>query len=192
MHSFTLLSFAVLTAFGVDASPQPIERRAPAVIPGYDYAGCYTEATYTRALGGASGSDNKMTVNTCAAACAGSTYFGVEYGKECYCGNYLNAGSVAANPSDCSFPCPGDSSQSCGAGGRLSLYKRSTAAYTSKGCYTEATGKRALSDASFYSDSMTVSRCAAVCASYTFFGLEYGREVSSRLFGVSILCTVSD
>lgn len=186
MQSFTLLSLAVLTAFGVDASPQPVERRAPAVIPGYDYAGCYTEATSTRALGAASGSDNKMTINTCAAACSGSTYFGVEYGRECYCGNTLNAGSVLANPADCSFACPGDSSQSCGAGSRLSLYKRSTPAFTSKGCYTEAIGQRALSDAAFYSDSITVSRCAAFCASYTFFGLEYGREVSHQHFPSSV------
>jgi hypothetical protein len=48
--------------------------------------------------------------------------------------------------------------------------------YTSEGCYTEAKGIRALSDIAYYDDAMTVEKCAAACAGYTWFGVEYGRE----------------
>jgi hypothetical protein len=54
------------------------------------------------------------------------------------------------------------------------------AGYTFQGCYTEATNIRALSSASFYDyPAMTLEECAADCAGYTYFGVEYGGEVNS-------------
>ena len=54
-------------------------------ISGWSYLGCYTEGTNARALSGLQnpvpGSTN--TIEVCGAACAGFTYFGVEYGSEC-------------------------------------------------------------------------------------------------------------
>jgi hypothetical protein len=65
-----------------------------------------------------------MTLEMCGEFCAGFTYFGVEYGRECYCGNSLREGSaLAENQKDCSFLCPGDKTTYCGAGMRLQLYK---------------------------------------------------------------------
>ncbi|KAL6354487.1 hypothetical protein LRP88_11824 [Fusarium phalaenopsidis] len=65
-----------------------------------------------------------MTLDNCASFCDGFGYFGAEYGRECYCGNFLNSGSVKAdNQKDCSFTCPGDKTQYCGAGNRLQLYR---------------------------------------------------------------------
>ncbi|KAF4813178.1 WSC domain-containing protein 2 [Colletotrichum siamense] len=70
-----------------------------------------------------------MTINKCLSACSDKLYAGVEYGRECWCGNSLNYGgsggtTMAANvsSSDCSFKCPGNSTQFCGAGVRLNLY----------------------------------------------------------------------
>lgn len=66
-----------------------------------------------------------MTLESCASDCAGFTYFGTEYGRECYCGNAFGAGSVVAPAADCSFACAGNSAEKCGAGNRLSVYKKS-------------------------------------------------------------------
>jgi hypothetical protein len=67
-----------------------------------------------------------MTLEMCFGDCAGAgcKYWGVEYGGECYCGNSFGAGSVAAlgGNADCSFTCPGNSLEFCGAGNRLSTY----------------------------------------------------------------------
>ncbi|KAH7346612.1 hypothetical protein BKA65DRAFT_281280 [Rhexocercosporidium sp. MPI-PUGE-AT-0058] len=58
-----------------------------------------------------------MTLELCASKCAGTTYFGVEYGGECYCGNTLDTTSVLTpNQLECSFTCPGDQFEYCGAG----------------------------------------------------------------------------
>lgn len=48
--------------------------------------------------------------------------------------------------------------------------------FESKGCYTEATGIRALSGRAFVDDEMTLEKCAASCTGFQFFGAEYGRE----------------
>jgi hypothetical protein len=67
-----------------------------------------------RTLDGASTSSNDMTVAKCEAFCDGYTYYGVEYGTECYCGNKIAESSMVA--SNCTTACAGDSSETCGNG----------------------------------------------------------------------------
>lgn len=57
------------------------------------YVGC-TRDSPTRLLSFES-SDNAMTVSSCLAACQGKgyTFGGVEYGRDCFCGNSVNGGS---------------------------------------------------------------------------------------------------
>ncbi len=99
-------------------------------------------------------------------------------------------GSAPAPEGDYKFPCMGNSDEECGGDWRLNVYQFGDAspsasstssstvptstptAYTSEGCYTEATAGRALSSVLFYDDAMTVEKCAAVCGSYTWFGVE--------------------
>ena len=49
----------------------------------YSYVGCYTEATNMRALTGNAYYNNALTVEMCASVCAGFSWFGVEYSREC-------------------------------------------------------------------------------------------------------------
>ncbi|KAL8370699.1 hypothetical protein RB595_000861 [Gaeumannomyces hyphopodioides] len=104
------------------ASATPTAPSQPANIGAYTWYGCQTEATGARALGALTRADDLMTLEMCASVCAGYTYFGVEYARECYCGNSFAAGSLAAPASECSFTCPGNQWQFCGAGNRLSVY----------------------------------------------------------------------
>jgi len=145
--------------------------------------------------------------------------------KPGYCGNVLNVGSVPAALTDCSFICPGNPLEYCGAGNRLELYqltptissgsstqssttspttlsgtvsttststsvlvyptlaiKPTIGNFTFQGCYTEATGQRALNAVSYYDyPAMTLEECAGVCASYTYWGVEYGGECKKTL-----------
>jgi hypothetical protein len=104
-----------------EAPPQA----APAIkqtIGNYTYYGCQTEATNVRALSSAVYYNYAaMTLEMCFGDCAGAgyKYWGVEYAGECYC-----AGSVAApgGNADCSFTCPRNPLEFCGAGNRLSTY----------------------------------------------------------------------
>ncbi|KAL8776823.1 MAG: hypothetical protein Q9194_002912, partial [Teloschistes cf. exilis] len=195
---------------------------------GWTYNGCYTEATQGRALSGLQNpvGGATLTLEKCAAACAGYTYFGTEYSGECYCSNSFGTGSVLATGGDdptqngCSMLCNGDQFEYCGGPNRLSTYKVNSTALTSsssttasgtsstgttstgtsipstptptgpsavqtvgnysfQGCFSEATGQRALTAASFFSSAakpMTIELCAASCSPYTWFGVEYGSE----------------
>jgi hypothetical protein len=97
----------------------------------YTFVGCQTEATGSRALSGKDVyADDAMTLELCATYCAGFTYFGTEYGRECYCGNSLNTGSVSAPVTECNMACGGDPYEYCGAGDRLELYRLSSVSST--------------------------------------------------------------
>ncbi|KAF4635933.1 hypothetical protein G7Y89_g2164 [Cudoniella acicularis] len=97
----------------------------PTIVPSagpYRYLGCYTDATNARALSSAFYPNNTNTIALCASECSAYTYFGAEYGRECWCGNSFGAGSVITQDSDCSITCAGDPTSYCGAGNRLSVY----------------------------------------------------------------------
>lgn len=185
----------------VQASPlQAVSKRAATALKGYTNQGCYTEATNGRALTGNAYFSDSMTVESCAAACSSFAWFGVEYGRECYCGDSPNPGSVSTADTDCSYKCPGNSAETCGAGNRLNMYQKANSKtnggsdkttgtssavatetkapgkFTTMGCYTEATNGRALISKRYDDDAMTVEKCAAACSAYTYFGVEYYRE----------------
>ncbi|KAF2740116.1 WSC-domain-containing protein [Polyplosphaeria fusca] len=97
---------------------------------GWEYTGCGTDNIQMRTFTLKSTSSNTMTVESCIDFCssAGYTYAGVEYSAECYCDNSLPASRA---PKDgiyggCNFPCAGNSSQSCGGSGFISIYHRCT------------------------------------------------------------------
>lgn len=99
----------------------------------YQYAGCYTDAAgQKRTLTDYFFSDSKMTVEMCANACFGRGYSfaGTEYANECYCGGVVKNGAVLAGGGDgeYSMRCAGETGEFCGAGGRITVYERSTTA----------------------------------------------------------------
>ncbi|KAK0636226.1 WSC domain-containing protein [Bombardia bombarda] len=89
----------------------------------YIYSGCRTDSTASRTLAGRNvGASNVNTIESCMAACVGFTYFGTEYGTECFCGNALGSSSAVALESSCSYTCAGDPSELCGGSSRISVY----------------------------------------------------------------------
>ncbi|XP_048734636.2 uncharacterized protein LOC125650402 [Ostrea edulis] len=93
----------------------------PTAIVRKDYVGCYVDQrkrTFSKKLT----ISKTMTVEKCEKFCvkAGTKYYGLEYGKECFCGNKL---SKKKADSDCSKPCTGDREQACGGTWRLAVYK---------------------------------------------------------------------
>jgi len=85
--------------------------------------------------------DVNMTVELCLKTCASSDtatgqpyrYAGVEYGRECWCGDTLDLagatqGTTPATPSKnltasaCGFACPGNATESCGGSLTMNLF----------------------------------------------------------------------
>lgn len=97
----------------------------PAAAGDFVWLGCQTDvADGPRALSSKSTADDAMTNEVCAEFCADYEYFGTEYGRECYCGDALSAQSEEAPASECNMLCGGAKIEYCGAGRRLSVYKK--------------------------------------------------------------------
>ena len=66
---------------------------------------------------------SKNTIEICKKLCfeKGYQYAGVEYSKECFCGNNCPK-KIAPRQTDCNMDCSGDRSQKCGGGNRLNVY----------------------------------------------------------------------
>ena len=184
-----LLLSAAAVVNGLPSSIRPVSSRAAAAT--FTRLGCFTDVPQ-RALTADFKGDDNMTVEMCADYCAPYQYFGLEYGRECYCGNVRDPGSVAAPDTDCSFTCAGDTTETseatetCGAGMRLDLYIND--AYTTYnpsddapagtpylGCFVD-TAARVLPEHIISADDMTPAVCAANCAGYAYFGTQWGRE----------------
>ncbi|KAK0750306.1 WSC domain-containing protein, partial [Schizothecium vesticola] len=158
---------------------------APPVIVGAPYLGCFADGT-PRALPERLLSTADMTIAKCSTHCAGYQYFGIEYGRECFCGD--SAPTVPVPESECDKPCAGDPNTKCGAGMRLSVFgpvtipppvttnPQTVAGFNYDGCYTDSTGLRVLDGPRTGGASITLQSCATFCAGYTYFGTENGNE----------------
>jgi iron transport multicopper oxidase len=100
------------TSTGTSTAPKPTGPTNLPTIGPYSYIGCYTEATSIRALTGKSYYNDSMTVEMCYTQCTGFVWFGLEYSRECYCGNILQTGSVLSTSGNtCSLTCLGDATE---------------------------------------------------------------------------------
>jgi hypothetical protein len=106
---------------------------APVSVPGWTDRGCYSEASSGRALSDYTFAGSDMTIPKCLAECGkrGLRYGGLEYARECFCGNTLAAGSVPAS-SGCSMACAGDKLSMCGGPSRLNMYEANAATQTAQ------------------------------------------------------------
>ncbi|ETS86981.1 hypothetical protein PFICI_00809 [Pestalotiopsis fici W106-1] len=154
------------------------------------YWGCWSDQT-PLTLTNMTYQSDANTIELCTSTCAagGNTIAGLEYGSQCFCGTSLGYLSQQVIESSCSTACPGNSSEICGGGNRLSLYSNGSPAQQSApgtpesigdfyyvSCYTEATSGHALSSKSTSTSSMTLEYCASYCKGYQYFGTEYGSE----------------
>ncbi|EFE38775.1 hypothetical protein TRV_06551 [Trichophyton verrucosum HKI 0517] len=154
-------------------------------MPDYTFDGCYTDTPESRALTSAAFVNQNMTVAACSSLCKGYQFFGLEYGTECYCGDTRSNSSMQAPKSECNQPCGGDSSETCGAGYRIAIYKDDKwvpitspqiPGYNYTGCYSDSPSNRTLSGSFTYNEKMTVELCASFCNGTKYFGVEYFSE----------------
>ncbi|KAH1434190.1 hypothetical protein KXX32_000683 [Aspergillus fumigatus] len=95
---------------------------------GWAWIGCARDyINFEHILAESSSSSDDMTVQKCIQTCkkGGYTYAGVEYSRECYCGNSIAPEKMpSVSPmGKCLHPCSGDPSQNCGGSGYIGLYQ---------------------------------------------------------------------
>ncbi|GKU17473.1 unnamed protein product [Fusarium langsethiae] len=170
----------------------------------YVAAGCFQDGVQGSNAGALiyrSGQNQyNMTVEKCVAECKGNgfRYAGLKYYGVCYCGSTV--GGAQLSDDQCTYPCTGDSTETCGSDNALNIWQdptfkttnlggvvtnlpgavQSIAGYKPNGCYTDNSSKgRALTwPMDVDSSSMTPTTCLTACADQGFplAGLEYGGE----------------
>merc|ERR1712169_163868 len=95
------------------SSTSTSEPSNPGSVGNFNFYGCVaSDDGFPTFVLAADTEDN--TLESCAAACEGSNFFGT-YDNTCYCGVVLStATSDIVSPDSCDIPCPGDESQACG------------------------------------------------------------------------------
>ncbi|KAI0739627.1 hypothetical protein C8Q80DRAFT_1288255 [Daedaleopsis nitida] len=104
-----------------DPTPAPVEQGPD----GWEGLGCVSDGG-PRALTGYSFTSDQMTVASCTSACASRNFSlaGVEFARECYCGNaFQNSLGQQIDPAACNMGCSGDSSATCGGGFALTAFQ---------------------------------------------------------------------
>ncbi|KAI0460679.1 WSC domain-containing protein [Xylaria acuta] len=190
-------SLAAIAALSFVNTAQAWYNDLPSCLSPFDpfvYTGCYDNGQpgQKEALTLRTDLDQQnMTVETCVSHCKGNSYrlAGLSYYGVCYCGETV---STALLPEDqCSFPCSGNSSQTCGGDSEINIWmdptfppledQKDISEYVPVGCWTDdsSNGK-----ALFYrqdnvdSSTLTTEKCLESCLSggFPFAGTEYGGE----------------
>ena len=103
--------------------------------PVYTQLGCYNDFYPNgRTLNATSTSSDSMTVEACQSFCAGYNAFGIEYSKECYCGNAITMCAQPQAQSNCQNTCAGNSAELCGGSNYLEIYALQGVALQTTGC----------------------------------------------------------
>jgi hypothetical protein len=154
------------------------------------YAGCWSDAGQYHSLQTLAYDNSSNTIEFCTSTCIsqGFSIAGLEFGSQCYCGNYLTTGTAKVIESSCTTACAGNSSETCGNNQRLSIFSNgapyvlppsstpeTVGNFTFSNCYTD-TSPRTLSGKSSSGSFMTLDYCADFCSGYKYFGTEYGAE----------------
>ncbi|RPA85829.1 hypothetical protein BJ508DRAFT_411799 [Ascobolus immersus RN42] len=97
-------------------------------LPGeWEYKGCLVDDPVLRTFKYQLELAENNTATNCLSRCSEYGYGsgGMEFGKECFCGDYseiLAAGAAIRPESECNTPCTGNPEKICGGGGRISYY----------------------------------------------------------------------
>ena len=108
--------------------------------------GCYADSADDRLLDGPTMKSGGMTPEMCKDFCADEGDFpayGVEFGKECYCGA-LPPASAKIDEAACDVPCGGDTTQTCGGADAINVFEVSSSSGTSGKVLTTASASKPL------------------------------------------------
>ncbi|CAM9848210.1 unnamed protein product, partial [Ectocarpus fasciculatus] len=86
------------------------------------YIGCYTDAISRIFSAPIIADAENNSPETCMAACVGYAYYGLQYGKQCFCGTADEDYTIYGESNNCVYACPGDASSTCGGAWAMDVY----------------------------------------------------------------------
>ncbi|KAF8961440.1 WSC domain-containing protein [Flammula alnicola] len=197
--SLLALTGSAVVRVCVNASPA-LEARQSSLPAGWVSLGCYTDSAASRTLKTASFTDvNNMTIESCIAFCTpnGYQFAGVEFSRECYCDNVIEAPGTPATDG-CNMACTGNAAEICGGADRINIFnntavsippppppatiKQTAGTYQYKGCFEDGVNgaPRDLLNKITVPGlrGVTAESCTSACqaAGFPLAGLEFAQE----------------
>jgi hypothetical protein len=163
---------------------------------GFTYKGCYVDGPGFRIMNYQQNDDQTMTIASCANKCAAAGYSiaGMEYSYQCFCDNFIRMGGApSSSESDCNSQCAGNTAQTCGGPGKLSVWSNQTtleiysvpkpvqnvSSWQYQGCITDGgEGDRTLMWQMVNETGNSPEWCLGKCKQFGYMaaGMEYGQE----------------
>eukprot|EP01124_Arcella_intermedia_P015690 TRINITY_DN22264_c0_g1_i1.p1 TRINITY_DN22264_c0_g1~~TRINITY_DN22264_c0_g1_i1.p1 ORF type:complete len:2435 (+),score=486.95 TRINITY_DN22264_c0_g1_i1:82-7386(+) len=134
----------------------------------YFYVGCLKDNSTALDLPFLASSSSAMTIEICYSLCKNHNFFGLQNGRDCYCGySYGRYGMAGGGSIHCNMPCSGGTGDMCGSKGVNSVYAlKRYSVYTEKigkyqGCYSNR--ERLFDNTYTVSASQTNDNCFVHC-----------------------------
>ena len=108
-----------------DSAPTSTSTTTPSA--GWSSLGCRQDNVSGRTLNVDAFTSDAMTIDACIAHCdaLGQPLAGLEYARECYCGNsFKSQGGALIADEACNMPCSGDGARLCGGPDALTVFKK--------------------------------------------------------------------
>ncbi|XP_062575214.1 sialate:O-sulfotransferase 2-like [Saccostrea cucullata] len=86
-----------------------------------EYLGCFQDQQNRTLSGISRRGDFTLTVGSCRKFCTDYQFYGVEFGGDCFCGNFFTS-FIKKPERECNIKCSGNESQSCGGADRINIY----------------------------------------------------------------------
>ncbi|KAF9473025.1 WSC-domain-containing protein [Pholiota conissans] len=149
----------------------------------YTSLGCFNDsATHPALMGPKLLNQPDLSIDQCQAFCGPILYSGVEDGKDCYCGEAIEGGSVVIGYQACNVLCTGGVAY-CGGVNAIQIFQVKDYVppplWTPLGCYTDYPLSRTLRAGSYIdTNDMSLEDCEDFCDGdhYTYAGVEGGNE----------------
>ncbi|KAG8829858.1 hypothetical protein FRC17_005894 [Serendipita sp. 399] len=141
------------------------------------------------------GGYDDLTPEKCQVLCenVGFSLAGVEFARECFCGNTITGNNRPSSGGTCSMRCTGDSNKTCGGPDAINIYVKDNFQYTvgpaavldsyngysKTQCWQDSANNRILKQKQVIPEgSMSVQKCIDRCAAAGFSsaGVEFGKE----------------
>ncbi|KAH6706246.1 WSC domain-containing protein [Leptodontidium sp. MPI-SDFR-AT-0119] len=215
LNVYTYYSGPPSTATSSSSTTAPTSTSSQAPVPtglpvNWTYSGCYIDNANGRIMMNQQQDNQQQTVESCVNTCAGLGYVvaGMEYGAQCFCDNYIRSGAaLAASGSQCGMSCPGNTTEYCGAGGRVSVYNKGNLTvyqppkpqnsslpgnWTLKGCLTDNADKRTFPyRITNMVNNNTATNCLSLCSQFGYpaGGMEFGSECCNSDSDCNMACS---
>ncbi|KAG8267286.1 hypothetical protein J6590_054683 [Homalodisca vitripennis] len=161
-----------------------IAGRVTAIDPG-TYLGCYKDQESPRALKGhMEDFRNNLVPFMCTGLCysMGFLYAGIQYSKQCFCGDEHPNPNLKVVEAECAKPCSGDATKKCGGDYRNAVYQTGIPDVPVHekyvGCYNDFNNHIFKAHKTTLDKTNTPRRCLNYCwqLGFKYSGVEYGRE----------------